>query len=107
MTLTGVNNSITFVWNEKVGDQSNGSTIQSFVYMLNGVMFSTAASSVTLAATNGISYSVAAAIKNTSNQVGAYSAALSVVPVGRPSISGVSVSGKMATDFQPQWLISP
>ena len=80
-----------------MGDPTNRSTVQSFVYMLNGVMFSTSASSVTLAATNGVSYSVQTAIKNIANQVGSYSAALSVVPVGQPSISGVSVSGKMVT----------
>ena len=41
-------------------------------------------------------------IKNISNQVGGYSAALSVVPVGQPSISSVSVSGKMVTlTFSP------
>ena len=107
MTLTGVNNSITFGWNEKVGDPTNGSTVQSFVYMLNGVMFSTSASSVTLAATNGVSYSVQAAIKNVSNQVGGYSAALSVVPVGQPSISSVCFWKNGDIDIQPKWLISP
>jgi len=76
--------------------------LPSFVYGLNGQMFRTTASSVTLAATDGVAYSVKVAIKNAALQVGPYSELLSVTPKGSPAISSTSVTGKVITvSFSP------
>lgn len=85
--LNAGDGSVTFGWNEKVGDKSNGDTVSNFVYIVNDLTpYTSTTSPVTISAPNGVPIKIAVAVIGAQGLIGAYTQPLTVTPKGQASV---------------------